>query len=338
MIYNGAGHWTQNQEFVAARNPNYWQKDRAGTQLPYLDKITFVPNPDPSQRTNQLEAGQLQLNDTKSGAQIDRMRGMAGIKLTVEKPGRREVRYFLLNAKKPPFDDANARKAVALALDRVQINEIRNNGLFQLADGPFDKDVPGYVKKPGFPKYNLKQARQLVQAYKDAHGGKFPVVIESTNDPENSAEGQLVKQQLDRAGFDATLQQEDQSAFVNTALGGNFSLLLWRNHPGDGADGQYVWWYTGSPINFGKFDDPALQALLDQGRSEPDAAKQKAIYQQVDKMFAEKLYNIWGYYVNWAIGYKSNVQGVTGPPIPDGGGTERFLGGRLPVVGIWLKK
>ena len=58
MIYNGAGHWIQNQEFVASRNPNYWQKDKFGTQLPYLDKITFKPNPDAEQRLNQLQAGQ----------------------------------------------------------------------------------------------------------------------------------------------------------------------------------------------------------------------------------------------------------------------------------------
>ena len=26
---------------VVTRNPNYWQKDKDGVQLPYLDKITF---------------------------------------------------------------------------------------------------------------------------------------------------------------------------------------------------------------------------------------------------------------------------------------------------------
>ena len=143
------------------------------------------------------------------------------------------MRYYVLNAKKPPFDDLNARKAIALALDRPQINAIRNNGIFQVADGPFDKDVPGYVKNPGFPKHNLKAASKLVDAYKAAHGGQFSVVIEHTNDPENSGEGQLMKEQLAKAGIDATLQIEDQSAFINTALSGNFSILLWRNHPGD---------------------------------------------------------------------------------------------------------
>ena len=36
-------HWTVNQELVVNKNPDYWQKDAKGTQLPYLDKITFKP-------------------------------------------------------------------------------------------------------------------------------------------------------------------------------------------------------------------------------------------------------------------------------------------------------
>ncbi len=66
-----------------------------------------------------------------------------------EKPGRREVRYYLMNVAKPPLDDLNARKAVAMAIDRNQINQIRNNGVYDIANGPFDTKVIGYVKNPG---------------------------------------------------------------------------------------------------------------------------------------------------------------------------------------------
>ena len=46
-----------------------------------------------------------------------------------------------MNAAKPPLDDLNARKAVAMAIDRNQINQIRNNGAYRIADGPFDTKV-----------------------------------------------------------------------------------------------------------------------------------------------------------------------------------------------------
>jgi peptide/nickel transport system substrate-binding protein len=338
MIYNGAGHWIQNQEFVATRNPHYWQKDQYGTQLPYLDKITFKPNPDAEQRLNQLQAGQLDITHTTSGQVMTQLESISSLNQMREKPGRREVRYYLINAAKPPFDDLNARKAAAYALDTSQINAIRNDSQLQVADQPFDSKVPGHLAKPGYPKHDLAKAKKMVQAYKAAHGGQFNVVIESANDPENSAEAQLVKRQFSQAGISATLQQEDQAALVNTALGGNFSLLLWRNHPGEDPDTQYVWWTEGSPINFGKFQNPQIQTLLDQGRSEPDPEKRTGIYEQVNKIFATQVYNLWSYWEQWDIASNPKVQGLMGPPLPDGGGTAEFLFGRHPVVGLWIKK
>jgi peptide/nickel transport system substrate-binding protein len=330
-------HWTVNQELVAVKNPDYWQKDSKGRQLPYLDKITFKPIAEASQRVNALQGGQVDVMHTSDGQQVDALQQLSGqFNLMHQKPGKREIRYYLMNVAKPPLDDLTAREAVAMAIDRNQINQIRNNGIYQIADGPFDKDVPGYVKNPGYPKFNLNKAKKLVAQYKAAHGGQFSVVLEHTNDPSNSAEAQLIKEQLSKAGIDSTLKQEDQTAFITSAVSGNFSIMLWRNHPGDDPDVNYVWWNTGSLVNFGKIADPQLQSLLDQGRSETDPAKRKDIYQQVTKTFAKQLYNVWAWYTDWMIAAQKKVQGLAGPPLPDGGGKPEFIYGRHPVVGMWL--
>ena len=333
-------HWTVNQELVATKNPDYWQKDAKGTQLPYLDKITFKPVPEAGQRVNGLQGGQLDIIHTADGQQVDALQQLTStFNVVKQQPGHSEVRYYLLNAAKPPLDDLNARKAVAMAVDRDQINQIRNNGAYRIASGPFDTSVMGYLKDPGYPKYNLKQARKLASAYKAAHGGQFSLVLEHTNDPAITAEAELVKEQLAKAGIDATLKQDDQTAFIIAAISGNFSVLFWRQHPGDDPDGQYVWWYTGSTLNFGKFNDPTLQGLIDQGRTETDQAKRKQIYQDVNKRFGSQVYNVWAYYTDWVVASKKNVQGLTGPPLPDGGGKPAvLLYGHQPLLGISVTK
>ena len=58
------------------------------------------------------------------------------------------------------------------------------------------------------------------------------MVLEHTNDPANAAEADIIKQQLAKAGIDATLKQDDQTAFIIAAVSGNFSIMLWRQHPG----------------------------------------------------------------------------------------------------------
>jgi peptide/nickel transport system substrate-binding protein len=333
-------HWTVNQELVANKNPDYWQKDAKGTQLPYLDKITFKPVAEASQRVNSLQGGQLDIIHTSDGQQIDALQQQASnFNLTQQPAGRAEVRYYLMNAAKPPLDDLNARKAVAMAIDRNQINQLRNNGVHRIADGPFDTATIGYLKNPGYPKFNLPEAKKLATAYKTAHGGEFSVVLEHTNDPANTAEAELIKEQLGKAGIAATLKQDDQTAFVLAAVGGNFSIMLWRQHPGDDPDAQYYWWNTGSLLNFGKFADPTLQGLLDQGRAETDPAARKKIYEDVNKRFASQVYNVWSYYDQWTVATKKTVSGVAGPPLPDGGGKPALLlYGRHPLLGISVTK
>src|SRR5262249_5224819 len=156
---------------VVTKNPDYWQKDSQGQQLPYLDQITFKPVAEAVQRTNSLQGGQLDLMHTSDGQQVDAINQIEGQFNLLKQPlSHSEVRYVLLNAAKPPLDDLNARKAVAMAIDRNQINEIRNNGAYRIADGPFDTKTLGYLKNPGYPKYNLKEAKKLASAYKAAHG------------------------------------------------------------------------------------------------------------------------------------------------------------------------
>ena len=217
-----------------------------------------------------------------------------------EKPGRREVRYYLMNAAKPPLDDLNARKAIAMAIDRDQINEIRNNGLFTTPDGPFDKKVVGYVKNPGFPKFNPKQAKKLADEYKAAHGGEFNVVLEHTNDPANVAEARSSSSSSPKAGIDATLKQDDQTAFIVAAVSSNFSIMLWRKHPGNDPDQQYQWWHTGSIAELRQDQRSRAAGLLDQGRGETDPAQRARRSTRTSTGDSrEQVYNVWAYYSEW---------------------------------------
>jgi peptide/nickel transport system substrate-binding protein len=192
----------------------------------------------------------------------------------------------------------------------------------------------GYVKNTGYPEFNPKQAKKLVDEYKAAHGGEFSVVLEHTNDPANTAEAEQIKQQLAEVGIDATLKQDDQTAFIAAAVGGDFSIMLWRNHPGNDPDQNYHWWAPGSILNFGKINDPEMQALMDQARSSSDPAERKRLYEDVNRRFGEQVYNVWAYDSEWTIAGQQGVEGFAGPPLPDGGGKPLFMYGRHPLLGI----
>jgi peptide/nickel transport system substrate-binding protein len=328
--------YAQNEKTVVVKNADYWQKG-----YPKAAKITFVPVVDASARVTQLAGGQLDMLDTSSALQTDALRqlGPGTAKLLTQKPGYRELSYYALLSDSKPFDNPDARLAVALAIDKNEINQIRTKGIFPVANGLVDEAVPGYLKDAGYPKHDLKKAKALVEKVK-AEDGSFDVVLGDTPEPENSAQLQLLQGQLAKAGISAKISLFDESTLISKALAGDIDILQWRNLHGGYANendsDEYPWWSnfdTGNFINFSRFSNPETQALLDRGRGQSAIADIDQTYTEFNKVMAKNNYIVPLWYVNWTIGYQPKVA-LTLPPLPDGGGKPLFVYGRIPVQGL----
>ena len=260
----------------------------------------------------------------------------------IEKPGYRETRHYVLNATKAPFDNPDARKAFVLAIDRQTIRQLMTKNAFDAANSLVDTKAPGYVKNAGYPSYNLKKAKALVAKVKAANGGKFDIILGTTDDSENKREVTEMKQELAKAGINATLSQSLQANLITDAVTGKFHVFIWRQQYGEFSNGQdfdsYPWFGTSAPgkallTNFAHETDPAVQQILDQGRAAYQPDKVKSAYQALAKALAKSLTYIPVWYPTWAIASQSNVK-VTLPNLPDGGGKPLFVYGRIPVLGL----
>ena len=331
-----------NEKLVVTKNPDYWQKG-----YPKANQITFVPVPDSAVRVNQLKGGQLDMLHTSGATDIDTLKNDSSVNTLIQKPGYREIRYYAMLSDSAPFNNPEARLAFSLALDRNKINAIQNKGLFTPANGLMDIKAPGYLKNAGYPKFSLTKAKALVTKVKAANGGAFDVILGTTTDATNTAEAQLVQEQLKAAGIEATIAQYDQATLINKALAGDIDVLFWRNlHGGysksSDAD-NYPWWSNyNTPagkknfINFSRFDDTATQDALTKGRSESTVSAAKTTYTAFNKAFAAGNYILPAWYINWTIASQKSVS-VNLPALPDGGGKPLFVYGRIPVLGLSSK-
>jgi peptide/nickel transport system substrate-binding protein len=121
------------------KNPDYFEKDSAGNQLPYLDGVNLAIITDQNQVLSQFAAGQL---DTISVPPklLDSVKSQSGNAVIDKAP--RNILSFLYfepgsyTANKPPFNDDRVRRAMSMALDR--------DSLLSLAspDGGFWPNVP----------------------------------------------------------------------------------------------------------------------------------------------------------------------------------------------------
>lgn len=332
--------WTVNESFQAEKNPDYWQKDENDVQLPYLDEIEFRPIVEGEARVNALLGGDVNAMHTSGAEQIDALRieeENGSINL-VESDEFAEVAYGMFNTKIPPFDNINARKAAAYALDRDTLNQVRNLDLFTMASGPFAPGEIGYLEDAGFPEYDLEEAKKYAALYEEETGEPLEFTLTSTNDASTVATAQFIQEQAEKAGAKVSLKQVEQAALINTALGGDWQAMAWRNHPGGNPDSQYVWWNSKMPTNFGGINDPELDALLDQGRAESDPAAREEIYQNVNRLFAENVYNLWLNWTQWDVGTANDVYGVFGPLLPDGSVPFGGLATGHSVSGMWIQQ
>jgi peptide/nickel transport system substrate-binding protein len=328
-------------DVTTKKNPNYWRKG-----FPYLDGLNFKIQESGDQRVNGLQGGQFDIIHDDVGVNYDTVQSFSDITTQLEPPGRREIGQALLNVTRPPLDDLNIRKAIAEGTDRNALNQIQNKGNFDLSNQVFDSDVMGYVKDPGFPKYNPTDAKKLVNAYKQAHGGQAPTfALQSTFDEQTKALAQEVKRQMATIGINVTLPAPvDQATIINQAIGSQVDSFLWRNYPGADPDTMYVWFYGGSPVNFNHITDSQVDSDLDKGRAEPNMATRKGYYEDFNKRLSSQVYNIWTWYENWYIAEKSNVKGILGPNLPNASGAPGsqkpvdVLAGYHQLLGLWVQK
>lgn len=312
--------WTPNEKLVGKRNPDYWQTAPDGKPYPYADSIEFRAIPDTQVRLNSLQSDSgtniIHTSDADNiGGSLAKLQTAGKINMLVSEDGA-EVSFIQLNSTVPPFNNADMRKALAMGSNRTDINQVLNDGLPTVANGPFYKDSPGYVADPGFPKYDPTEAKKLVDKYV-AGGGKAAFTITSTNDPNTIRIAELVQQRAKKIGVTVKISIRDQAALINDAIGKKYQAMLFRNYPGGDPDINYVWWYgNNNPVNFGGYDDATINKLMDEGRSEPDPAKRKTIYQNVNREFAKQVWSMWSWFTPWAVAEKANVHDILGPPLP----------------------
>jgi peptide/nickel transport system substrate-binding protein len=330
--------WNPDGDFVATKFADYWQSDEDGNRYPYLDKVTIRPTVDPSSRSNALLTGETQIMHTSSAIQLDTLEAEGGDDVRIYTPREyTETTYGMFNVTQPPFDSKTARQAVAYAFDPENYNEVIGLDRFEMASGPFSPGSMGYLEDAGFPTYDPDKAKELVEQYESESGEDFAFTLTMTNDAENLSTAQLVKAEAEKVGISVEIEPIEQAALINHVLGGDWQAVGWRNHGGSEPDLQYVWWKSGSAVNIGRFSDPEIDRLLDEGRTQSDPAVRQKAYEDINRRFGSEVYNLWFNWTLWS--YAMNgVQGELGPNLPNGDAPFTAVLAGTPLTSMWLEQ
>jgi peptide/nickel transport system substrate-binding protein len=279
--------WQPDNQIVLERNPDYWGKDADGTQLPYLDRITFKPFPDENVRLTNVKTGDA---DVLLGAppykDLDDLRKSPD--LTVKEIPGLGFQFIFFNTLKEPFTNPAVRRAVSYAIDREQIRQAVYFGAGKTLQFPVPEVLPWAYVKDNLP-YSTRDVNKAKQELQSAGLTDVSFTFQiSNNSPQLQQIAELMKDQLKDAGINMDIQLIEFATILQNGNSGEFQAfsLGWSGDVDPDGD-LYTLLYTNAGFNFAKYSNPDFDKLVDDGRTNLDQAKRAQDYLDAQKILAQ---------------------------------------------------
>jgi ABC-type transport system substrate-binding protein len=277
------------------KNKDYWKKDR-----PYLDAIDMKIIENRSTRILAFTSGEFDLTfPTDVSAPL-----MKDVKSQAPKA---ICQFFptgvainlIVNPVKPPFDNANVRKAMALTLDRKEFNTILNEG----TAGIGATMLPPPNGDWGMPKERLEQlmgygpdieknraeARKLMEAAGYSESKPLSVKVSTRNIAVYRDPAVILIDQLKKIYMNAELENVDTPQWFPKIARKDYSVGL--NLTGtsvDDPDNTLVENFTcKSERNYTEYCNPEVDKMIFAQSRETDKAKRKELVWQIEKLLVD---------------------------------------------------
>ena len=297
-ISNGSfyiSEWVPGSYIMCKKNPNYWNADAIK-----LDGIKFNLIEDANASYSAYQTGEVLFIKDVPTEEIPSLEGNPEFYVDPIIG----TYYLSLNTQKAPFDDANVRKALSLAIDREYVAGTLMQGTYSAASnfmGPgwIDTDGSQFMDNAngGQPyiditnhEANVEEAKRLLAeaGYPDGEG--FPAITYSTNDAGyHKVVAEYLQQAWAELGITLDVDIVEWASFTPMRRNGDYEASR-NGWVGDYSDPSNMLdlLYSTNGNNDGKFNNKDYDAAMDISRTTLDAAERsEALHKAEDILMNE---------------------------------------------------
>jgi ABC-type transport system substrate-binding protein len=275
-------------------NKDYWDKAR----VPKQDRLVLLPMPEASTRTAALLSGQVNFVEAPTPDAIPRLKSAGMVIVTNPYP---HVWPYQFNFENGPFKDIRVRKAANYAINRADVVELLG-GIALEAPANFPPGT-SYYGHPVSYKFDLAKAKSLL---KEANCVPckitFAISTSGSGQMQPLPMNELVKSQLEEAGFQVTFQVMDWNALLALGRAGaqtapNVDGINISRSIQDPIAGmtrfmdKAQWAPAGS--NWGHYYSPEMQALITEAFNEFDPVKREVILTKMHEKMVDDAVMLW---------------------------------------------
>ncbi|WP_308197005.1 ABC transporter substrate-binding protein [Rhodococcus sp. CH91] len=276
--------WTRQDRMQLERNPDYWDAPR-----PYLDAITLITVSDVNQRTNVLTSGAVDLVAESSWSALRRAE-QAGFPTQIVPEGGGQ--YIALNARRAPFDDVRARRAVtsALQLDGIDSAVFEGNG--EVPSTLFPESSP-FFADIALQEHDPDEAQRLFDELA-AEGKPVEFTFLATSLVEIRTVAETVQAQLGAFdNVDVKVEVLDYAAFMPRYAAREFDATIWSANVQEPHTTLWHQFHSASSGNVAGIADAELDAALEAGRAATSPDDRLEAYTTVQQRLADLDVGIW---------------------------------------------
>ena len=299
---------------VLKRYPGHW--DAANY---HFDRVVYRPMPNTAIRIANLQAGSVDLVEQVTPSDVAAVRKNPRLKLAIgDGLAYTGINFNIANG--PLANNATGRsnlvrQAFEAALDRAAINQVVYDGLYSPTIQANPPSSPFYIKELAPPPRDLARAAALLKQAGVAT--PVPVVLTTSNEADIQQVAEIIQSMAAEAGFDVKLKVMEFASSLQAGYAGDFQAYMigWsgRVDP-DGNMWQLL--HKGGTFNYGHWDNPAADALLDQARVVAGTEERRALYAQFWAKEREDMPLVYLWTAKNVVGMKAGLTGFV--QVPDG--------------------
>jgi peptide/nickel transport system substrate-binding protein len=285
-----------NEVVKTAKNPDYWKPGR-----PYLDGIEWHIMPDRSTRNLTFIAGKFDII-SPYGTTVPLLHDIKSQvpQAVCEMTSTNVSRNLILNPQKPPFDNPEIRRAVALSLDRKAFIDIIGQGEADIGatmlpppEGLWGMPPEMLATLPGYDPdiaKNRAEAKKIMEKLGYGPDKRLAVSLSSRNIPPYRDPAVILIDQVREIYIDAVLDAVETANWFPKIYRKDYTIAINGTESGvDDPDQQfYENFVCGAVRNYTGYCNPEVDKLIDQQSTESNTEKRKELVWQIERRLAEE--------------------------------------------------
>ncbi len=222
--------------------------------------------------------------------------------------------YLGFNCRKPPFDDANIRRAFSMAVDKDKLVSLIFRDTMSRADGILPPGMPGFNESLTAIEYNIELAHELIADSKYGGVSNLPPISITTGGRGGHIPSELeaiIYEWRINLGVEVEVRQLEPEVFLYELMQEKDEMFYW----GWGADYPHpqnfleVLFAGGSEYNIGEYNNQEVDSLLMAASREQNIEASLELYRQAEQIMVSEAACLPLWYGNTYVLVKPYVEG-----------------------------